>query len=198
MEPATDVDHIISRAKGGTDERSNLQPLCHACHSEKTNREDGGGWGGRKDGPFMATVTVVCGPPASGKTRYVQERARYADLIVDVDALYHAVSGLPWYDKPDALLPFVMEARDALVNRLRRQSDVLRAWVILGGAKRAERDQLRQRGAHIVVLETPLHECLRRISQDERRAERMVHWQPIIERWWREYEPSNEDTRLPD
>lgn len=41
---ATDVDHIIPH-KG--DQRlmwneSNLQPLCHECHSRKTAREDGG------------------------------------------------------------------------------------------------------------------------------------------------------------
>lgn len=35
-EIATDVDHIVPRADGGTDERGNLQPLCHSCHSRKT------------------------------------------------------------------------------------------------------------------------------------------------------------------
>ena len=40
--PATDVDHIVARADGGTDDGSNLQPLCHACHSRKTVRENGG------------------------------------------------------------------------------------------------------------------------------------------------------------
>lgn len=39
---ATDVDHIQAREKGGTDERSNLAPRCHACHSRKTVFEDGG------------------------------------------------------------------------------------------------------------------------------------------------------------
>lgn len=39
---ATDVDHIIAREKGGTDEEANLQPLCKSCHSSKTAREDGG------------------------------------------------------------------------------------------------------------------------------------------------------------
>lgn len=37
---ATDVDHIIAKRKGGTDERDNLRALCHACHSRKTGRED--------------------------------------------------------------------------------------------------------------------------------------------------------------
>lgn len=42
---ATDVDHIKAIADGGQPwDVSNLQPLCHACHSRKTNAEDGGGW----------------------------------------------------------------------------------------------------------------------------------------------------------
>lgn len=39
---ATDVDHIVSRRKGGTDARGNLVGRCHRCHSRKTAREDGG------------------------------------------------------------------------------------------------------------------------------------------------------------
>ena len=33
---ATDIDHIVEVAKGGTDELENLQPLCRACHNLKT------------------------------------------------------------------------------------------------------------------------------------------------------------------
>ena len=33
---ATDVDHIIRRRAGGSDEAGNLQALCHSCHSKKT------------------------------------------------------------------------------------------------------------------------------------------------------------------
>ena len=33
---ATDVDHIVPLAVGGTHDRENLCPLCHACHSRKT------------------------------------------------------------------------------------------------------------------------------------------------------------------
>jgi 5-methylcytosine-specific restriction protein A len=39
---ATDVDHIIARAKGGGDVMDNLRSYCHSCHSRKTAREDGG------------------------------------------------------------------------------------------------------------------------------------------------------------
>jgi 5-methylcytosine-specific restriction protein A len=40
--PATEVDHIVPLEQGGTNERSNLQGLCHSCHSRKTVRDDGG------------------------------------------------------------------------------------------------------------------------------------------------------------
>lgn len=38
------VDHIRSKARGGTDDMANLQTLCRPCHARKTNTEDGGGW----------------------------------------------------------------------------------------------------------------------------------------------------------
>jgi 5-methylcytosine-specific restriction protein A len=40
--PASHVDHIMSKRKGGTDERHNLQALCASCHASKTSRYDHG------------------------------------------------------------------------------------------------------------------------------------------------------------
>ena len=38
---ATDVDHIKPKAKGGTDEETNLQSLCRPCHDAKTAADEG-------------------------------------------------------------------------------------------------------------------------------------------------------------
>ncbi len=35
--PATQVDHIVPKARGGTDDPSNLQAICEDCHKAKTN-----------------------------------------------------------------------------------------------------------------------------------------------------------------
>ena len=35
-EPSDTVDHIITKARSGTDDESNLQALCRECHSRKT------------------------------------------------------------------------------------------------------------------------------------------------------------------
>ena len=40
-----EVDHVIPKARGGTDSLDNLQGICWACHNEKTaneNRDRGG------------------------------------------------------------------------------------------------------------------------------------------------------------
>lgn len=37
----TQVDHIVPKAKGGSDDRANLQGICDDCHKAKTAREQG-------------------------------------------------------------------------------------------------------------------------------------------------------------
>jgi len=37
--PATQVDHIVNKAAGGTDAESNLQGICDHCHDTKTRSE---------------------------------------------------------------------------------------------------------------------------------------------------------------
>lgn len=36
---ATDVDHIVPQCQGGTDDGSNLQPLCERCNGLKSVRD---------------------------------------------------------------------------------------------------------------------------------------------------------------
>lgn len=43
---ATEVDHILSKAQGGTDEHENLQSLCSDCHKAKTVLDSQRGGGG--------------------------------------------------------------------------------------------------------------------------------------------------------
>ena len=39
-EKALEVDHIVPRNKGGTDDQSNLQSLCYSCNAMKRDRDD--------------------------------------------------------------------------------------------------------------------------------------------------------------
>ncbi len=38
--PATDVDHIVPKVRGGSDDERNLQSLCAAHHRVKTARQN--------------------------------------------------------------------------------------------------------------------------------------------------------------
>ncbi|NMC30742.1 MAG: HNH endonuclease [Pelolinea sp.] len=39
---ATDVDHKVPLSSGGTHADTNLEGMCHSCHSRKTALNDGG------------------------------------------------------------------------------------------------------------------------------------------------------------
>jgi predicted kinase len=139
----------------------------------------------------MTKVWIVTGPPGAGKTTYVNERRLAGDLVVDVDALYTAVSGLDWYDKPLSLLPFVLAARDALIDRLCQPSEVQQAWVITSEADVGKLARMRERlKAELIVIETNPQECLRRIANDARRSDNWGAWEELIDKWWRTYEHS--------
>jgi predicted kinase len=141
---------------------------------------------------------IVCGPPGSGKTGYVEQQRKWGDVIVDVDALYQAISGLPCYEKPKSLLDLVLSLRNALLTLLPRYQDrFYNAWIITGGARLESRTRLALRydacGVRVHVLEVSPGECLRRIGHDPRRADKVREWQELVHKWWREYEPDESD-----
>lgn len=39
--PGNEVDHIVPKSKGGSDDPANLQVLCSPCHRDKTIRDKG-------------------------------------------------------------------------------------------------------------------------------------------------------------
>lgn len=39
---ANAVDHIVPKAKGGTDDMENLESICAPCHKDKTTKDAGG------------------------------------------------------------------------------------------------------------------------------------------------------------
>lgn len=47
---ADEVDHIIPRSQGGTDETTNLQAICKTCHRAKTAGEASAGRRGGRGG----------------------------------------------------------------------------------------------------------------------------------------------------
>lgn len=178
------VDHIIPH-KGDKElfwDRNNWQSLCKECHDLKTLREKG-------QFKTKPEVFLVCGPPGSGKTNYVKEHMTPGDLVIDLDWIWQALTGLEYYKKPPQILPFVLATRKALLDELEKPSSIYRAWIIIGGAKKNEREDLIKRfNAKLIMLKTTPDECIERINKDDRRYNKGELWRPLIEKWFKEYE----------
>lgn len=113
----------------------------------------------------------------------------HGDLIVDLDYIFSAISGLPFYDKPVPLLHTVFEVRDTLYEHIAcRRGNWSRAWVVATIPEKQKREELIKRlQAELVMLVPPKEECLKRLEASDRpnKAEQVA----IINNWFDRYEP---------
>ena len=198
--PATVVDHIIPVV--GADDpafwvATGHQALCVVCHDRKRGRE-----AANQQGITATSITVICGPPGCGKSSYVAHVTHPGDLIVDLDAICVALSGTTERPAPGVvspLIPFAAAARDAVIARLKRPSDIRHAWVLTTATDKRTREQLaRELGARVLVFEVPAEVCADRIRADPRRTRHHTAWIKTIEAWWRAYERLETDHVMPD
>lgn len=175
--PAESVDHILSRAKGGDRlDWDNLQSLCNECHKRKTYVEQ------TCDRPVC---TVVCGPPASGKTTYVETYRLPGDVVVDMGALCAAMTGSDDRSTNWPVMPLARAARDAIIKRLSQPGEVGRAWIVGVFADVGERNAIAaMTGADVVVMDASHAECIRRVNADPSRAPMRAKQIESINRWF--------------
>ena len=136
--------------------------------------------------PSAIPLTIVCGPPASGKSTYVRERAGPGDIIICLDRIMQEITGLPEHRTEVSALPRAMERRNARLRGLATDTSHDRAWFIVSAPDPSDRRKWSAMlGGKLVVLNTPLRECIRRIKADETRAgveDRMIE---TATNWWR-------------
>ena len=194
-QPSEHVDHIDGDENN--DAEWNLQALCNPCHSIKGHLA-GELHRPQRDlsGPYGTTdVTLVAGPPGSGKSTYVHDHAQRGDLIVDYDLIFRAISGLDTHDRPPELRGHVLDARDAILSRLEiRPGEVERAWIIHAAPKAEQRASFRARyNARTIVILTPPDVCRARFEQRPSNDDWAGGWEQHLETWWRDYELSPSD-----
>jgi 5-methylcytosine-specific restriction protein A len=192
--PADEVDHIIPKANGGTDEWDNLQPLCRECHAEKSSAEGHAGKSpeakrnayGIPQGmkPSAVPVILIAGPPGSGKTTHAHAIARQGDTIIDLDDIVERICGHRWTSD----IPTVGKAlaeRDAILCGLHAKRGN-RVILIVTGKTPDERTAWMQalgQRARLHVMQTGAAECIRRIKADPARAHSAARQIEAVKAW---------------
>jgi shikimate kinase len=131
----------------------------------------------------MPKVVIVHGPPGSGKSTYVREHKSHSDIVIDMDALYQALTCNPPYQKPVELFPFVDSVREFIVSNF-DFAPCKCFWIITTDTKVSVDRMAKKYGADVVFLDVSMAECLRRISKDKARGDWMK-WKPLVEKYFR-------------
>lgn len=154
----------------------NIALVHHRCHNQMHSK-------------FFNTndrkVYIIYGPPLSGKTSYVSSVANAGDLILDIDNIWQAISGLERYKKPAALNQNVFAVRDLLLDQIKtRRGKWMHAYVVGGYAFDAERKRLADElGAEEILIDTPQQECLERLTNCNDGRDYQT-WSQYINQWF--------------
>lgn len=176
------------KARGGCDENGNPLDLAHpwnggtgklpaklAERRMPTDLE-----------PSRIPLVIVCGPPGSGKSTYVRERIGPRDRLICLDTISQGITGLPEHETPRWALGRALYRRNAMLRGLATDTRHERAWFIVSAPDPADRRKWSARlGGQVVVMDTPLPECIRRIKADgTRRAEHHERMIRAATQWW--------------
>lgn len=166
---ATVPDHIQPLALGGDDSDDNIQCLCEDCHADKTSMEAAHLFAASNHPdwlrPSAIPLTIVAGPPASGKTTYVAERAHPDDVVICLDTIMQQLR--PGYEHwqgglDSSLLNRAVRVRNEQLGGLSRRKHG-RAWFIVSAPSPSERAWWHGKlGGELVLLHPGADECKRR------------------------------------
>lgn len=109
-------------------------------------------------------VFVVAGAPCSGKSTFIDKIKGNSDLIVDIDLIWHSLTGKMYY-KPNALKTPLFAIRDKLYEIVRtRAGNWEKAYITTTERSQGALDRLVDRlGAELIEIDTPKEDCLKRL-----------------------------------
>ena len=151
-----------------------IEVICHDCHNKEHRR-----FGNRHN------VYIVWGSPLSGKTSLVRDLMRYGDIVVDMDALWQALTLQPEYVKPNNVRFNVFAVRDNILDQIKtRYGQWYDAYIIGGYPEKYERERLaNELGAELIYCEATKEECFERLEK----SNKPKAWLEYIEDWWEKY-----------
>lgn len=153
-----------------------IEIICHSCHNKEHRR-----FGNRQN------VYIVYGSPLSGKTTLARELMQYGDIVLDMDALWQAITFQDEYIKPDNCKFNLFKVRDDLLDQVKvRYGNFYDCYIIGGYPEKYERERLMQTlGAELIYCESTKAECIERFKKSGKPKQ----WLDYINDWWEKYSP---------
>ncbi|QES45247.1 hypothetical protein DEJ49_33450 [Streptomyces venezuelae] len=128
------------------------------------------------------TLHVVIGPPAAGKSTWVNDRAKPGDIVVDYDRIANALTSIHaephGHRRPHATVAF--RAREAAITEALRHVKDHDVYIIHSVPKPQAMTRYEKHGAEIVVLDPG-----RDVVEARCRAERPENYMDGVKRWYR-------------
>ena len=136
---------------------ANQRPAHYICNGRR-------GDGTRGDG----ITHVVIGAPCSGKTTYAKQRMQQGDVLIDLDAIAHALGYPDTHGVDGYYFKIAQAARTAAI----REATYHRCttWIIHTAPSAEQLEQYNQRGAVVHVLDPGEQACIDRARIDNRPA----------------------------
>lgn len=147
-----------------------IEIICQDCHNDEHRRFG-----------YSKHVFIVWGSPYSGRHTAVRQMMRTGDIILDIDALWRAIT--MGDDKPNGCRFNVFKLRDSLLDQIKtRYGQWCDAYIIATYAcpYDLERD-VQAMGAEAIYCESTREECMRRAMEAGKTTE-------YISKWWDERE----------
>jgi hypothetical protein len=174
--------HTVELTEDNVDDASiSLNPdlieiVCQRCHNRQHRRD----WNRPK------RVFIIWGSPLSGKSTLLHQLVQPGDIVMDIDAIWQAVTLQPPYVKPNRCKYNVFPIRDLMLDQIKtRYGQWCDAYVVGGYPDRYEREQMAATlGAELIYCEATREQCL------ERAKERPPEWAGYVNDWWDRYERS--------
>jgi predicted ATPase len=126
---------------------------------------------------------VIVGPPASGKTTWVRERAKRGDVVIDLDAIATAltVDG-DGHNHPTPVLRCAQRARSVVIDEALKHCAELDVYVVHTAPSAKALARYAGHGAHVVTVD-PGREVV-----EARVAEQRTHTtRAVVARWYAEH-----------
>ena len=143
-------------------------------------------------------VHIVTGPPGAGKNTFVNAQMRPNDMIIDLDAIYAAISDSnPYVQKNAVLFQAAMSVRAHLFNYVRKYIKSGDVWIVACMPNGRKREMFARtfKNSKVYLIKPPKQKCLEHIKNDNQRLYPIEYAEKIVSDWYKAYTPSTKDIK---